>query len=753
MSEYGFVKGWIAYATNVSHQINRIDTLPLSEYSEASSCEKPLQSPQQEISVSEGKAPSYSSSEGYFENGTFQPSLTGPAEWPAETGRAGRPDSSDTGSQSRPPQRRERRIWQIALALLVLAIVGVSGVLYNLDRSFAGRIYPNVSIRGMVVGEMTPAAASDALQEQYQEFLAQPVTLTYGDRSWTPTMQDLGISLAIDETVAEAYAAGRTNGFVENLREVRAVWQQGLEIPLRIVVDQPQMQAYLLRLAAEIEKPAIDASLVRQDLTTVIVPSVNGAQLLVDETMVDVTAAVQSLEPQVVAMRTRAFPPLLSEDDILATQDEIAALLQEPLILETEAESFEWSLPDIADMITIERIFNAEGPDTLQVGIDQAMVREKLATMAEDLQELGSYPRVAWNGGDLTITDPGTPGRGLDLELAEERVMQAFADGDRQVQLPFAELPPPVTEANLDSLGIDTLLGHGKSDFSGSAAYRITNIKAGMRLLDGVLLAPGDEFSFNNTVGRIDASNGFVEGYAIVQNRTQLEWGGGICQDSTTMFRAAFWAGLPITERWGHSFYISWYDKYGFGEYGNGPGMDATIFTGGPDLKFLNDTGHWILIDTNVDTSRTLAEVRIYGTDTGRTVELEGPVTTERIPAPRAPVYVADPSRPRGSPRQSDTARGGMTIVYSRIVKQNGVEVERKEFVTRFRPWPNIFEINPADLGPDGRPLPAEPAATPTPDPASLPPAPPETAPSPEPPPPPEPTAPPMESGIGAPAP
>jgi vancomycin resistance protein YoaR len=704
--------------------------------------------------VSEGKASSYNSSEGYFEGGAFKPSMTGPAEWSGDTDRSGQREQRDTGSHSRPPRRRIRWIWQIALALLVLIIVGGSGLLYNLDRSFAGRIYPNVSIRGVAVGEMTPAAASDALQAQYRDFLAQPVILTYGDRTWTPTMQDLGVNVAIDDTVGQAYAAGRNNGFIENLREVSAVWQQGLEIPLHIVIDQQQMQAYLMRLAADIEKPAIDAGLVRQDLTTMIVPSVSGSQLLIDETIVDITAAVQSLEPQAVAMRTRAFPPLLSEEDILATQDDIAALLQEPLVLETDEESYEWSLSEIADMLTIERVLNNEGPDALQVGIDQAMVREKLAAMADELREPGNYPRVAWNGGDLTITEAGTPGRGLDLDLAEQQVMQAFEDGERVVQLPFAELPPPVTAANLNSLGIDTLLGHGKSDFSGSAAYRITNIKAGMRMLDGVLLAPGDEFSFNDSVGRIDASNGFVEGYAIVQNRTQLEWGGGICQDSTTMFRAAFWAGLPITERWGHSFYISWYDKYGFGEYGDGPGMDATIFTGGPDLKFLNDTGHWILIDTAVDTSRTLAEVRIYGTDTGRTVELEGPVTTERIPAPRAPVYVADPSRPRGSPRQSDTARGGMTIVYSRIVKQDGVEVERKEFVTRFRPWPNIFEINPADLGPNGRPGPARPAPTATPDPAAPPPPQPTAAPPPEPAPQPEPTAPPpIESGIGAPPP
>jgi vancomycin resistance protein YoaR len=289
-------------------------------------------------------------------------------------------------------------------------------------------------------------------------------------------------------------------------------------------------------------------------------------------------------------------------------------------------------------------------------------------------------------------------------------------------------MPPPVTADNLGQLGIREQLSVGRSDFSGSAPYRVTNIQAGMTLLHGILVPPDEEFSFNDSVGQINAANGFVEGYAIVQNRTQLEWGGGICQDSTTMFRAAFWAGRPITERWGHSFYISWYDRYAFADYGNGPGMDATIFTGALDFKFLNDTGNWLLVQTYVDRSRALAEVRIYGTSDGRTVSMIGPTTTNRVPAPTQPVYVPEPARPRGSPRQSDTARGGMTINFTRVVERDGQVIERRSFETKFKPWPDIFEINPADLGPDGKPLPqptptVDPLLAPTVDPAAPPPA------------------------------
>jgi hypothetical protein len=242
-----------------------------------------------------------------------------------------------------------------------------------------------------------------------------------------------------------------------------------------------------------------------------------------------------------------------------------------------------------------------------------------------------------------------------------------------------------------------------------------------MNLLQGILLAPNEEFSFNDNVGNINAANGFVEGYAIVQNRTQLEFGGGICQDSTTMFRAAFWAGLPITDRKEHSFYISWYDKYGLGDAGNGPGLDATIFTGAQDFRFLNDTGHWMLIQTYVDEKRTLAEVRMYGTKPNRTVTLTSRVY-DRKPMPPEAKYLPDPKIPRGTRKQSDKGRGGMTIDVYRTITENGVARSPELFRTVFRPWPNIYLYNPADIGSDGRPVVATAVPTVVPGDPSLPP-------------------------------
>ncbi|NJN66465.1 MAG: vanomycin resistance protein VanB [Chloroflexaceae bacterium] len=663
------------------------------------------------------------------------------------------------GSQERPtphpPGRIARFLAQMALLLLLLLLLAAGGTLYYLDQRYQGVIYPHISIRGIPVGTMSPEAATAALEHHYASFLNAPLTLTYGDHTWTPTAAELGVRVEIGTAVQQAMATGRHRNAFENLLEVAAVWQNGVEMPLHVVVDQQAVQRYILTtIAPHIEKQPTDAAITFDvgDPTVRTVAATSGRQVAVSDIVQDITAALQTMEAQTIPVRTRLLPPLLDTAEAHAAQRELESILRGPLILKARSETWTWSVEDLAGMVTIARRVNPSKPqDHLVVGMDPYRVQQRVREIADQTATGFTYPRIDWNGGDLKIIEPGKPGLRVDEARAVARILAAVPTSDRVVQLPFTIADPPVTEANLHELGIKELIAVGKSDFSGSAAYRITNIKAGMDQLHGVLVPPGEEFSFNDHI-KIDSEHGFVQGYAIVSNRTQLEWGGGICQDSTTMFRAAFWAGLPITERWGHSFYISWYDQYGYSDYGNGPGMDATIYTGERDFKFLNDTGHWLLIQTSVDTSRVLAEIRFYGTDPGYTVELEGPRIFNRTPAPSAPVYVPSADRPRGAPRRTDTARGGMDIAFTRIISRNGAELRRDEFLTRFKPWPNIYEIHPADLAAMHRPKPTEtPAAegTPTPNPAPLP----DTPPLPPPPegPPPEsgpPPPPPIDPGL-----
>jgi vancomycin resistance protein YoaR len=603
----------------------------------------------------------------------------------------------------RPPRRRGDGWLWFALAVITLVVLGIAGGITSFYRSYEGRIYPNVSIQGIAVGEMTPEQAESALRSRYAAFLRQPVVITYGDRQWTPTLDELGMTFDFRGAVDAAYNAGRGHGLIDDAREIAAIWQHGLDVPLHVSYDETRAQAYLTQLAREIERAPADAQVRLDGAQIAIVGAAIGRQVLVDATLSHVSQQLQAFVPATIPLQTREIPPRLDDATVAAARAQIETILQGPLALRVDKNEYEWTVADLADMIIINRVPSAEG-DRIAVTLDQDMIARRIRQIADETEKPGTRPRVAWNNGDLKIMKPGKPGLRLDEARARDMVIAAAMGRDRTLDLPMVPTDPPVTEANLHQLGIRELVSIGKSDFTGSAAYRVHNIGVGMQLLNGLLIAPGEEFSFNKNIGQINAANGFVEGAAIIQNRTQQEFGGGICQDSTTMFRAAFWAGLPITERWGHSFYISWYDKYALGPRGNGPGLDATIFTGGPDLKFVNDTGAWLLIQAWSNPKTGVAQIELYGTKPNRTVDLTHKVY-DHTPAPTEPVFVADPKVPRGTIKHTDKARGGMTIDVYRLVVENGAPRPPELFRTRFRPWPNIYTLNPADIGPDGKPL------------------------------------------------
>lgn len=652
---------------------------------------------------------------------------------------ARQPDVSSTEHQpasrhtrTGPPRLRGSRALNAMLLLLILIIAGIGGGLYYLDRTHTGKIYPNVSVQGLALGEMTPQEAEAKLRARYEPFLRRPVTLTFGDRTWRPTAEELGIRMDFDGAIMSAYSAGRDNGLIANVRQVAAIWQNGLELPIHVTFDQNKMQRRLQQIAAELDQEPVDAQLRLNKTVITTTPAQIGRQVLADQTVQELTDALATFTPQTIAVRTRDLPPRLSDAEVADAKQKLENMLQGPLTLTVEKQQYIWQPEDIALMIDIARVLQNSSTDRISIAINNYQLNRRIQTIVDETGRGSVNPRVDWNNGNLKIIRPGEAGIRVDEDAARQMILTSIGGSERTIALPVLEIEPQVSEANLQTLGIKELVSVGQSDFTGSAEYRVQNIGVGMNILHGILLAPGEEFSFNDNIGTIDAKNGFVEGYAIIQNRTQLEFGGGICQDSTTMFRAAFWAGLPITERWGHSFYISWYDKYALGPLGNGPGMDATIFTGGPDLKFANDTGRWLLIQATSNAETGIAEIAFYGTKPNRSVELTHKIY-DRVPPIWTPAYIPDLKQPRGSLKRTDTARGGMTIDVYRIVTENGVKQEPELFRTKFKAWSDKYLINPADLGPDGRPIWLS-APAPVTDPAPQPPPPADQAAPPPPP-------------------
>lgn len=209
---------------------------------------------------------------------------------------------------------------------------------------------------------------------------------------------------------------------------------------------------------------------------------------------------------------------------------------------------------------------------------------------------------------------PSEYGRNLDMDASKKLIIDAIINGDKEVNLPVNLIEPAITLDRVNELGITTLVGRGESDFKGSPSSRIHNIRMGSAKYNGTIVKPGETFSFNDILGEVDEKNGYQSELVIKRGKLVYEYGGGLCQVSTTLFRSAIMAGLPILERRPHSFPVRYYDPQGF---------DATIYPGIVDLKFKNDTSNHILIQSRIASTKLIFD--IYGPDDGRKVALDGP--------------------------------------------------------------------------------------------------------------------------------
>lgn len=228
---------------------------------------------------------------------------------------------------------RRTWMWRILEWLLVLctlaglvAVIGYGMLLFG-NQVFAERIYPNISVRGLPIGGMTRAEARTALQRRYADFLAAPVTLSFDGQLWRPAAEDLGLSLAIDEALDTAFALGHQPDWEANLRLAAATWQHGIDLPLHLQFDQRVAQITLRAIAAEIDRAPIDASVELRNNIIIVGTEQWGRQTLIDETIADIAAAVQSLQPQEVPIRTRQLEPRVRDTDLAPTVTELRLLL------------------------------------------------------------------------------------------------------------------------------------------------------------------------------------------------------------------------------------------------------------------------------------------------------------------------------------------------------------------------------------------------------------------------------------------
>ena len=247
-------------------------------------------------------------------------------------------------------------------------------------------------------------------------------------------------------------------------------------------------------------------------------------------------------------------------------------------------------------------------------------------------------------------------------------------------------LKPQITLASTNNLGIEEKIGEGTSNYSGSIPGRIHNVLLGTSRINGTLIPKGTIFSFNETVGDISAETGYQQAYIIKNGQTVLGDGGGICQVSTTLFRAALDAGLPINARTAHAYRVHYYEN------DRKPGFDATVFAPSVDLKFKNDTPSPILIQTEVDKAKNLLTYILYGKRDGR-ISIVSDATLWDIQSAPEPKYQDDPTLKVGTTKQVDFSAPGTKSKFHYRVERGGEVLEDRDFLSVYRPWQAVFLV------------------------------------------------------------
>ncbi len=608
-----------------------------------------------------------------------------------------------TTSQTHPDGLSSHNPWLIRLpilfvsgGLLLLLILTVCIGLFQLR--FGSRILPGVTANGIPLADMTPEQARAALEDAFDYDDSTVFTFRDGDAFWQLTAAELGVAFDAEATVAEAYAAGHSGNLFYDVMDQALVWLNGHSVAPTVRYDQNVAVQNLMSIANELNRPPRDATLTIDGATVTATPSETGR-------MVDILATLNRLNDTIarlgagteVALVVQETPPRVVDAEAAAAK--ARAALSSPVTLvaqDTDGAALgPWtaSVDQISRILSLNLVDNGQGQYVYDVSLDMNVFSGFLESLAPGLLRPAQDARFQFddNAGTLEVLQPGTAGRALNVTDTLARMEAAvFQAGNRTAMMAFDYTEPAYHDNVVAAdLGITELVSEATTYYSGSTQPRRDNIAQAASRFNGIIIAPGEEFSFNQWVGDISPESGFVSGKIIAGGRTVDGVGGGVCQVSTTAFQAAFYAGFPILERYAHGYDVGYYRT------GEGVGMDAAIYTPDLDFRFLNDTPYHLLIETSVFPSNDTLQFRFYSTNPGRRVVKQGPVINNVQP-PGATQYEVNPEFQPGQSLQVDWAAEGKDVTVTRLVlDEAGNELRRDLFVSNYQPWGAVIQVAP----------------------------------------------------------
>lgn len=561
---------------------------------------------------------------------------------------------------------------KVAAVILILASVLLTLPLI----SYAAGVYPlRLRVDGISIGLLDRKSAREKLNLEFSRKNQSEITLKVGRNTLNVKPQEAGVLIDSRRTIA------RLEGKYFSRLSPRTYlsWLESFYFPANfppeVARDYGRLQKFKRYLDARFGTKPQDARVFIDESGEVrFVPERQGRLFEFNALTESLRNALVTGRPAELRKET-ALPKVTLEDVKQLAREQLPIFEQKSLVVfygDLEYEVSGGRLKKLLESGVVE--------DRLTFVVRPAALEKELRSFFKSIEKKPKDASFDVRDGKVIII-PEKSGYRVDAtRTANMASRQLMLSQKARVEAVLYEVKPEITAEKAKTFGIRELISSFTTEYNPAQTARVENIKLLARLLDGQLIAPGEVFSFNERIGPRTLERGFKPAPTIVNGRLVDTAGGGACQVGTTLFNAAFFAGLKIIERHNHSFFISHYPA----------GRDATVSYGGFDLKFKNDYKNWILIKAWAGQSRIT--ISFYGTSEGRKVRFETKGPTDLKPFKRE--VVKDESLPEGTEKVEEKGVAGRRYVVTRYVYDvNGNLLYRDTFISNYRPKPEIVRV------------------------------------------------------------
>ncbi len=574
------------------------------------------------------------------------------------------------------PTAKKALIGPTGITLLVVAMVVAASVM-AFESSFGDKILPGVIAENIPLGGLKLEAATQKLETVLLKSSAPQLTVRAGTQSLVWNARELGWKPDAQATALRAREIGRRGTVFKQIQDRLNALAGKIETPLQAKIDEATVRSEFSKLAKPFLVPAKNATIQLEAGRFSVTPDRIGQGLNLEPS---IRAYLQ--DPSITELNLKVVPVAAehTSSEFIALAERANALLRPIKLTYIAPGSSSNASTRVLNTLEVAKLFRINNGS---LEADSTNIQDRLERVANAFDQPARQARYVRSQGQLVVK-PEARGWKLDLKTAGSLLSEEVLRPDSaEVILPVIGDEPRVAAQSLPKLTGLTLISEATTTYYGSSRERMTNVATATGKLDGYVVPAGQEFNFNEAVGPIELENGFAEALVISAGRTVKGVGGGVCQASTTAFRALYKAGLPVLERNQHAYRVHWYDPL--------IGLDAAVYQPSLNMRMQNDTAGPLLIRTETLPGRTT--VRVYGQPSDRKVVISNASILSRTPHP-PPAFEFDRTLPPGARKQVDWAEDGFRVRVTRTVidaKGSKTDVTASDY----RAWRAVYAVGP----------------------------------------------------------